>query len=158
MQFITRGRDRLPQFFSTKSAFCCFFATFFLRRCIIISDLYFVFERVLKLKQLLYFHSRTHALCKSSETIDNMKLDSSCDTDSSSENTYSFSEENSDNVTFYRWQIVEQKITKYKVDVTFKDASEMFKDDIKILKEHVCIKRSQVMHTMKSRLLFLKTT
>ena len=87
-----------------------------------------------------------------------MKLDSSCDTDSSSENTYSFSEENSDNVTFYRWQIVEQKITKYKVDVTFKDASEMFKDDIKILKEHVYIKRSQVIHTMKSRLLFLKTT
>ena len=124
--------------------FAVFLLLFFLRRCTIISDLDFVFERVLKLKQLLYFHPRTHALCKSSETIDDMKLDSSCDTDSSSENTYSFSEENSDNVTFYRWQIVEQKITKYKVDVTFKDTYEIFKDDIKILKEHVYIKRREV--------------
>ena len=37
-------------------------------------------------------------LSKSSETIDDMKSDSSADTDSSSENTYSSSEENSDNV------------------------------------------------------------
>ena len=51
-------------------------------------------ERVLKLQQLLCFHPRTHALCKSSETVDDMKLDSSSDTDSSSENTYSSSEEN----------------------------------------------------------------
>ena len=55
-------------------------------------------------------------LSKSSETIDDMKSDSSADTDSSSENTCSSSEENSDNVTFYRWQIVEKKITKSKVD------------------------------------------
>ena len=60
-----------------------------------------------------------------------MKLDPSSDTDSSNENTYSSSEENSDNVTFYGWHIVEKKITKSKVDVTFKDAVEMFKDDIK---------------------------
>ena len=53
-----------------------------------------------------------------------MKLDSSSDTDSSSEDTYSSCEENSDNVTFYRWQIVEKKITKSKVDVTFKEAAE----------------------------------
>ena len=32
---------------------------------------------------------------------------------------------------FYLWQIIENKITKSKVDVTFKDAAEMFKDDIK---------------------------
>ena len=73
-----------------------------------------------------------------------MKLDSSSDTDSSSEFTYSSSEENSDNVTFYRWQIVEKKITKSKVDATFKDAAEMFKDDIKTLREHIYIKRRQV--------------
>ena len=47
------------------------------------------------------------SLCKSPETIDDMKLDCSSDTDSSSEtvssseNTYSSSEENSDNM-FYR--------------------------------------------------------
>ena len=43
------------------------------------------------------------------------------------------SEENSDNVTFDRWQIVKKKITNSKVDVTFKGAAEMFKDDIKTL-------------------------
>ena len=40
-----------------------------------------------------------------------MKFDSSSDTDSSSKTTYSSSEENSDNVTFYHLQIV-KKITK----------------------------------------------
>ena len=73
-----------------------------------------------------------------------MELDSSSDTDSSGENAYRSFEENSDNVTFYRWQIIEKKISKSKVDVTFKDAAEMFKNDIKILKEHIYIKRSQV--------------
>ena len=72
-----------------------------------------------------------------------MKLDSS-DTDNSSKNTYSSSEENFNNVTFYRWQIVEKKITKSKVDVTLKDAAEVFTDDIKRLKEHIYIKRRQV--------------
>ena len=70
-----------------------------------------------------------------------MKSDSLSDTDSSSENTTSSSEENPDNVTFYRWQIVEKKITESKVDVTFKDAVEMFKDDIKTLKQHIYIER-----------------
>ena len=107
----TLGRDPFPQFFSTKSSFCSFFATFFPRRRTIISDLDFHFERVLKLQQLLYFQTRTQALWKSSETIDDMKLDSSFDTYSSSDNTYNFSEENSNNVTFYRWQILEKKIT-----------------------------------------------
>ena len=73
-----------------------------------------------------------------------MELDSSSDTDSSGENAYRSFEENSDNVTFYRWQIIEKKISKSKVDVTFKDAAEMFKNDIKLLKEHIYIKRSQV--------------
>ena len=58
-----------------------------------------------------------------------MKLDSSCDTDSSSESTHSFSEENSDDVTFYCLQLVEKKIIKSKVDVMFKDAVEIIKDD-----------------------------
>ena len=73
-----------------------------------------------------------------------MKLDSSSDTDSSSENTCSFSEENSDNVTFYRWQIVEKKVTKSKVDVTFKGTAEMFPDDIKTVKEHIYTTRRQI--------------
>ena len=71
------GRDPLPQFFSTKCSFCYFFATFVFWRYTIISDLDFYFERVLKLQQLPYSHPRTQALCKSSETIDDMKLDSS---------------------------------------------------------------------------------
>ena len=59
-----------------------------------------------------------------------MKLDCSSDTDSSSEaessseNAYSSSGENSDNVMLFRWQVVEKKITKSKVDVAFKDAIE----------------------------------
>ena len=81
----TRERDPLPQFFSTKSPFCSFFATFFFRRCTITSDLNFDFEGVLRLQQLFYFHPRTQALCKSSKTIDEMKLDSLSDTDSSSD-------------------------------------------------------------------------
>ena len=77
------------------------------------------------------------SLCKSSETIDNMKLDCSSDTDSrsetdsSSESACSSSEECSEYVTVRRWQIVEKKITKSNVDAKFKDAIEMFKDDIK---------------------------
>ena len=67
--------------------------------------------------------------------------DSSRETDSSSENTCSFSEESSDNVNFYRWQIVEKKIKKSKVDVKFKDAVEIFKDDIKTLKEYIYNKK-----------------
>ena len=45
---------------------------------------------------------------------------------------------------FYLWQIVEKNITKSRVDVTFKDAVEMFKDDMKTLKEHIHIKRRQL--------------
>ena len=45
---------------------------------------------------------------------------------------------------FYLWQIVEKNITKSRVDVTFKDAVEMFKDDMKTLKEHIYIKRRQL--------------
>ena len=58
-----------------------------------------------------------------------MKFDASSDTDSSNENTYRSSEENSDNVTFYRWQIVETKI----VDVTFKETQPKC---LKIISKH----------------------
>ena len=53
---------------------------------------------------------------------------------------------------FYRWQIIEKKIIKSKVDVTFKDAAEMFKDDINTLKENIYIKRRQanVYHEIKA--------
>ena len=86
------------------------------------------------------------SLCKSSETIDNMKLDCSSDTDSrsetdsSSESACSSSEECSEYVTVRRWQIVEKKIAKSNVDAKFKDAIEMFKDDIKTLKVHFYLK------------------
>ena len=79
-----------------------------------------------------------------------LKLDCSSDTDrsseidSSSENAYSSSEGNSDNLTFYCLQINEKKINKSKVNVTFKDTFEMFKDDIKAFKEHIYIKRRQI--------------
>ena len=75
-----------------------FFYYFFFRRCTIISNLDFDFERVLKLQQPLHFPQKTQALCKSSKTIDDMKLDSS--SDSGCKITYSSSEENSDNETF----------------------------------------------------------
>ena len=47
-------------------------------------------------------------------------------------------------------QIIDKKITKSKLDFTFKEAVEICKDDIKTLKEYIYI--------MRSRLLFLKTT
>ena len=55
---------------------------------------------------------------------------------------------------FYLWLIVEKKVTKSKVDVMFKGAAEMFKDDIKTLKEHIYIKRRQVngYHEIKASL------
>ena len=45
---------------------------------------------------------------------------------------------------FYPCLIVEKKVTKSKVDVTLKDEAEMFKDDIKTLKQHIYIKRRLV--------------
>ena len=96
-----------PKFVRTKFILFFFVATFFATFlnffATIISDLDFDFEHVLKLLHLLYFHPRTQALSKLSEIVDDMKLDFSSETNSSSENTYSPSEENFDNVTFYRW-------------------------------------------------------
>ena len=87
---LTRRSDPLPHFFFTKKSFCSFFPLFFWR-CTIISDLNVEFEHVLKLQQLLCFHLRSQTLSKSSETIDDIKLDCSSVTDSSSENIYNIS-------------------------------------------------------------------
>ena len=123
MKFIMQGhwhrKGPPPSMFCYKKLILFFLCFFYFRRCAIISDSDFDFERVLNRQQLLYFHTTTEALCKSSETMDDMKFDASSDTDRSSESTYSFSEENSDNVTFYRWQMVETKTTKSKKDVAF---------------------------------------
>ena len=62
--------------------------------------------------------------------------DTSSETDSSNENNYSSCEENFDKVMRCCWQIVEKTIT-------FKDAVDMLKDDIKTLKESIYIKRKQ---------------
>ena len=133
MKFITQGRwhrkGSPPSMYFYKKLILFFLCYFYFRRCAITSDLDFDFERVLKLQQLLYFHTTTQALFKSSETIDDMKFDASSDTDSSNENTYRSSEENSDNVTFYRWQIVETKV----VDVTFKETQPKC---LKIISKH----------------------
>ena len=40
--------------------------------------------------------------------------------------------------------MIQKKIAMTKVDVTFKDAGKVFKDDIKKLKEHIYVKRRQV--------------
>ena len=109
----------LPQFFSTNSWFCSFFATFFWR-CTIISDLDFDFQRVLKLQPLNFHPRNQEALWKSCETIDNMKLDSSSDTDSSSKNT-----------------------CISKVDVTFKDVAECLKMTIKHWKSSSILKEGR---------------
>ena len=86
-----RALTRGPSIFFSKKFVLHFCGNFFSWRCrcTIISEFGFDFERVFKLQQLPYFYSRTQALCKSSETIDDMKLDSSSDPDSSSENRYS---------------------------------------------------------------------
>ena len=89
------------------------------------------------------------SLCKSSETIGDMKLGSSSD---SSENSYSSSEENSVTVRFYRWQIVEKKITKSEIYVTFKYPAKMLKDDIKTLKEHIYVRQINAFHEIKASL------
>ena len=115
-------------FFLQKVHFVLFLLLFFPGDVLLFQTQILIFNVFLNFSNyVLYFHHRTQALCKSFETIDDIKLDSSSETDSSSENTYSFSEENCDNVTFYRWQIVEKKITKSKVDVTFKDVTECLK-------------------------------
>ena len=47
-------------------------------------------------------------------------------------------------VVFYCWKTVDKKITKSRIEVTFKDAIEMLKEEVVILKEHIYIKRRQV--------------
>ena len=48
-----------------------------------------------------------------------------------------------DEVSYFTWKKVEQRITKARLTVSFDDVVETFKDQIKILKEHIFIKRVQ---------------
>ena len=72
------------------------------------------------------------------DTNDSRKSDSSCDSEDSK------SESDTTEVEFYRWQTVEKKITTSRIEVTFKDAIEMLKEEAAILKAHIHIKRRQV--------------
>lgn len=72
-------------------------------------------------------------MCNASSTIDQLinRNEFSCDSDSDSNDS---NDENSSNVTFFRWQTVEKKITKSKIELGFDDVIEMLKDEIKLLK------------------------
>ena len=72
------------------------------------------------------------------DTKDSRKSDSSCDSEDSK------SEIDNTEVVFYRWETVDKKITTCRIEVTFKDAIEMLKEEVAILKEHIHIKRRQV--------------
>ena len=54
------------------------------------------------------------------------------------------SENDAAEVTFYRWQIIDKKITKATIKVSFNDVIEMFKEEFASLKGHIHIKRRQV--------------
>ena len=84
--------------------------------------------------------------CQSSKIIDQLiSGDEDVDEDSSEPHSpVCNSEPESGNVVFYRWQTVDKKITKSKIEVSFKDAIEMLKDELVVLKEHIHIKRRQV--------------
>ena len=84
--------------------------------------------------------------CQSSKIIDQLiSGDEDVDEDSSEpDSPVCDSDPEGGNVVFYRWQTVDKKITKSKIEVSFKDAIEMLKDELVVLKEHIHIKRRQV--------------
>ena len=84
--------------------------------------------------------------CQSSKIIDQLiSGDEDVDEDSSEpDSPVCDAEPEGGNVAFYRWQTVDKKITKSKIEVSFKDAIEMLKDELVVLKEHIHIKRRQV--------------
>ena len=49
-----------------------------------------------------------------------------------------------DRVTYYRWQIVDKNITKARIEISFNNAIEMFKEEVAVLKEHIHIKSRQI--------------
>ena len=72
------------------------------------------------------------------ESKDSSEYDSSCDSEDSK------FEIDTTEVVLYRWQTVDKKITKSRTEVAFKDAIEMLKEKVAILKGHIHIKRRQV--------------
>ena len=83
---------------------------------------------------------------QSSKIIDQLiSGDEDVDEDSSeSDSPVCDSEPEGGNVAFYRCQTIDKKIAKSKIEVSFKDAIEMLKDELVVLKEHIHIKRRQV--------------
>ena len=71
-------------------------------------------------------------LGKRKENQNSSSNDDSCE--STDESNYD------DEVSDFTWKKVEQRITKARLTVSFDDAVETFKDQIKILKEHIFIK------------------
>ena len=91
--------------------------------------------------------------CKSSDWIDEIVLVESTEAkDSEDSSNYANSagsegtgsENDAAEVMFYRWQIIDEKITKATIQTSFNDAIEMFKEEVVSLKEHIHIKRRQV--------------
>ena len=96
------------------------------------------------------------SLCESSRLIAEMIVDQSGESENGEEFSASDDSENkaSNKVTFYRWQIIDKKIAKVKIQISFGDAIEMFKEDVVVLKEHIHVKRRQVnaYHELKDSL------
>ena len=93
------------------------------------------------------------ASCKSSSIIDHLVVEESLENEESKDSSeYDSSRDSEDSefeidsaeVVFYDWQTVDKKITEFKIEVAFKDAIEMLKEKVAILKEHIDIKRRQV--------------
>ena len=70
--------------------------------------------------------------------------DNSSDSENSCDSEEEASEDNGGKVTFYRWQTIDKKICKAKIEMNFNTAIEMFKEEVAVLKEHIHIKRRQV--------------
>ena len=84
--------------------------------------------------------------CQSSKIIDQLiSGDEDVDEDSSEpDSPVCDSEPEGGNIVFYRWQTVDKKITMSKIEVSFKDAIEMLKDELVVLKEYIHIEGRQV--------------
>ena len=74
----------------------------------------------------------------SSDSDSSSKSENSCDSEEEA------SENNGDKVAFYRWQTIDKKICKAKIEMNCNTAIEMFKEEVAVLKEHIHIKRRQV--------------
>ena len=70
--------------------------------------------------------------------------DSSSDSENPCDSEEEASENHGDKVAFYRWQAIDKKICKAKIEMNFNNAIEIFKEEVGVLKEHIHIKRRQV--------------